>query len=63
MSQTRRSLQDLAGGLFGLVISLRARGGGYGDGDSLRQNILGQLAGLERRRPHAARQDAVEARW
>jgi type VI secretion system protein ImpK len=44
----RRSLQDLATGLFGLVISLRESGGGYGSEAELRQRILGTLGGLER---------------
>jgi len=43
----RRSLQDLATGLFGVILSLRA-GGDYGSEDALRQRIRGHLAALER---------------
>ncbi len=43
----RRSLQDLATGLFSLVISLRGSGS-YGGEDALRRRILGDLAGIDR---------------
>ncbi len=43
----RRSLQDLATGLFGVILSLRDSSN-YGSEDALRQSIRSHLAGLER---------------
>ncbi len=43
----RRSLQDLATGLFSVILSLRDSSN-YGSEDALRQSIRSHLAALER---------------